>query len=158
MKKRTERLLAIKRIISGYSISSQEELLEKLAEMGFNYTQATLSRDLKFLKVGKVVDERRGYIYVLPETRVMKDKVEIGQNFQVRGFISLDFSENLAVIKTLPGFAGSIASAIDNLNAFEILGTIAGDDTILVIPREKVMRTDVKNVLTMVIPEINNVE
>ena len=155
MKKRTERLLTIKRIISSYRISSQDELLEKLSELGFKYTQATLSRDLKFLKVAKVVDESLGYVYVLPEMRSIREEPKSESNLPINGFISLDFSESLAVIKTLPGFAASIASAIDNIKAYEILGTIAGDDTILIIPREKVLRTDLRNLLAMVIPEID---
>ncbi|MFC2138784.1 arginine repressor [Bacteroidota bacterium] len=155
MKKRTERLLTIKRIISSYRISSQEELLDKLEELGFNYTQATLSRDLKFLKVAKVVDETLGYVYVLPEMRSFREEPKSEPNLPINGFLSLDFSDNFAVIKTLPGYAASIAFAIDNLKAYEILGTIAGDDTILIIPREKVLRTDLRNLLAMVIPEID---
>jgi len=155
MKKRTERLLTIKRIISSYRISSQDELLDKLDELGFKYTQATLSRDLKFLKVAKVVDESLGYVYMLPEMRSIKEEPKSKSDLTINGFISIDFSENLAVIKTLPGFAASIAFAIDNLKAYEILGTIAGDDTILIIPREKVLRTDLRNLLAMVIPEID---
>ncbi|MBN2519154.1 MAG: hypothetical protein JXB17_01510 [Bacteroidales bacterium] len=155
MKKRTERLMTIKRIISSYRISSQEELLKKLGELGLNYTQATLSRDLKFLKVMKVVDEQMGYVYILPEMKVAREDLNTDENIPVHGFISLEFSDNLAVIKTLPGYAASIALAIDNLKAYEVLGTIAGDDTILVIPREKILRTDIKNILAMVISDIN---
>ncbi len=155
MKKRTERLLAIKRIISSYRISSQEELLEKLSELGFTYTQATLSRDLKFLKVAKVVDESMGYVYILPEMRSAKEEPRTELNLPINGFLSIDFNDNFAVIKTLPGYAASIAFAIDNLKAYEILGTIAGDDTILIIPREKVLRTDLRNLLAMVIPAID---
>lgn len=156
MKKRTERLLAIKRIINSYKVSSQEELLAKLDELGFKYTQATLSRDLKFLKVAKVVDESLGYVYVLPEMRTPNEAPKTETSLPINGFLGLEFSGNLAVIKTLPGYAASIAFAIDNLKAYEILGTIAGDDTLLIIPREKVLRTDLRGLLAMVIPEIDN--
>ena len=155
MKKRTERLLTIKRIISTYPISGQDELLEKLNDMGFNYTQATLSRDLKFLKVGKIVDDSKGNIYVLPEMQIIKETSGEDKKFPVSGFLSLEFSGNLAVIKTMPGFAGGIASAVDNLKTYEILGTIAGDDTILIIPRNNVSQADIRSRLALAIPEIN---
>ena len=67
--------------------------------------------------------------------------------FPLNGFISMDFAQHMALIRTRPGYANSIASAIDELNAFEILGTIAGDDTILLIPRDGISRVDVKNTL-----------
>ena len=154
MKRRTERLLAIKRIISTFSISSQDELMDKLAELDYSYTQATLSRDLKFLKVGKFADEIKGTRYILPEMQTVKEDSETDKKFPVSGFQTLEFTNNLAVIRTLPGFAGGIASAIDNLKAYEILGTIAGDDTILIIPRENIPQSNIKNLLAMVIPEI----
>jgi transcriptional regulator of arginine metabolism len=68
--------------------------------------------------------------------------------FPVNGFISIDFAHHMAIIRTRPGYANSIASAIDELNSYELLGTIAGDDTILLIPREGVNREDIKNTLT----------
>ncbi|MFC2087281.1 arginine repressor [Bacteroidota bacterium] len=154
MRNKTQRLLTIKRIIAEYKISSQEELLDNLKEHGFKYTQATLSRDLKFLRVVKVFDEHSGYIYVLPESR--KNVLDAGRISEapVTGFVSLEFSNNFAVIKTLPGYASSIAYAIDSLSSFEILGTIAGDDTILIIPRDSAARADIRNVLSMVIPDL----
>ena len=154
MKKRTDRLVAIKRMINTYSISSQDELLEKLADLGYKFTQATLSRDLKFLKVGKIANEKGEYIYVLPEMQVLKEDRNVDNKVPISGFRSLEFSNNFAVMRTQPGFASGIALAIDNMNAYEILGTIAGDDTILIIPREDVSKADVRNILTMVIPEI----
>jgi transcriptional regulator of arginine metabolism len=66
--------------------------------------------------------------------------------------MSLEFARNMAVVKTHPGYAASIASAIDELNAFEIMGTIAGDDTILLIPRDDVGREDIKNALAVLFP------
>jgi transcriptional regulator of arginine metabolism len=76
----------------------------------------------------------------------------------VTGFLSIEFSGNFAVIKTVPGYASSIASRIDKDDYFEILATIAGDDTILVIPREGVNKNDVLNVLAMIMPEIKDNE
>ena len=128
--------------------------MDELKKMGYDFTQATLSRDLKFLKVGKMRDEEKGSIYVLPEESNSLNGKMIRENVPANGFLSIDFSGNFAVIKTLPGFASSIAYTIDSMKLFEILGTIAGDDTILVIVREEVKRWDISRKLSMVIPEI----
>ena len=152
MKTRTQRLLAIRKIIEGEAISNQEDLLKKLDKSGFDLTQATLSRDLKFLQAGKRPDKERGYVYILPGKNTESVPPAREGTFPLNGFVSIDFAWNMALIKTLPGYAGSIASAIDALDAFEILGTIAGDDTIMLIPREGVSRDDVINVLAVLIP------
>jgi transcriptional regulator of arginine metabolism len=154
MKSRTQRLMAIRKIIESEKINSQEALLEKLAEKGHVVTQATLSRDLKFLRVGKVPDKRKGYVYRLSEGEAGQGNGLNGTSYPVNGFISIEFAQHLGVIRTMPGSANSIAYQIDHLEAFEILGTVAGDDTILIIPREDVTREDVLNVLVKVLPEI----
>jgi transcriptional regulator of arginine metabolism len=154
MGNRTERLLAIKDIISNNEISSQEELLHQLEERGLNFTQATLSRDLKFLKVSKIADSSKGYIYQLPESILEHNRPMGDGTYSARGFISLQFANKLAVIKTLPGYASSIATVIDSANPFEIIGTIAGDDTILLIPHDNVTEQDVRNALILIIPEL----
>jgi len=134
MSGRDTRLKAIRKIIADTKVSSQEQLLHRLDEEGVSITQATLSRDLKALKVGKVPDAGGGYYYALSENdgESVQGYVE---DFK-RGYLSLAFSHNLAVIKTLAGHADTVAIALDRLNFPEILGTIAGDDTILVILRE----------------------
>ena len=152
MKTRTQRLLAIRRIIERNAIGNQEELLKKLGGAGFELTQATLSRDLKFLQVGKVPDKEQGYVYFLPGENPEPEQRTSQGIFPLNGFISIEFTLHMAVIKTRPGYANSIASAIDGLNAFEILGTVAGDDTILLIPRDGISNEDVKNVLVELFP------
>ncbi len=152
MGNRTERLLTIKELISSLKISSQEELLGLLEERGLTYTQATLSRDLKFLKVNKIADPEKGYIYELPEQHVVMS--DVAESYAAQGFISIKFANNLGVIKTMPGYAPSIASMIDKSNPFEIVGTIAGDDTILIIPHDNVSERDVLNTLILIIPEL----
>lgn len=136
-------------------VSSQEELLNILEEKGLNYTQATLSRDLKFLKVNKIADSEKGYIYELPEQHNSVG-VEYAESYAAKGFVSIQFSNNLGIIKTLPGYASSIASLIDRSNPFEIVGTIAGDDTILIVPHENVNEKDVINALILIIPELKD--
>ncbi len=150
---RTRRLLEIKRLIKDNKISNQEELLVMLNDNGYNFTQATLSRDLKFLKVGKLADDEKGHIYVLPNGNY-EDQINEGELTDAVniGFLSLDYTGNMAVVKTLPGFASGIAYKIDGIKAYEIIGTIAGDDTILVIAREGISRQALHEILTTAIP------
>ncbi len=152
MGSRTERLLAIKRLIANHTISSQEELLALLEADGLHFTQATLSRDLKFLKVNKISDPEKGYVYELPDQHAPVN--EVAESYAAQGFISLQFANNLGVIKTRPGYAPSIAALIDQSNPFEIVGTIAGDDTILIIPNDAVKPQDVIHCLVLIIPEL----
>jgi transcriptional regulator of arginine metabolism len=152
MGNRTERLLTIKEIILKNKVSCQEELLELLEKRGLNYTQATLSRDLKFLKVNKISDSGKGYIYELPDQHSQNN--DIATTYAAAGFISLQFANHFGVIKTIPGYASSLASLIDKATPFEIIGTIAGDDTILLIPRDSITESDVKNALALIIPEL----
>ncbi|MFW5644590.1 MAG: arginine repressor [Bacteroidota bacterium] len=153
MKNKNERLLQIRRLINNERIASQEELLNLLKEKGFSMTQATLSRDLKHLRVSKVFDEEKGYIYFLPEED-NHSSVTPWSGFLIEGFVSLEFAQGLFVMKTLPGYANSIGSAMDSMNLIEIAGTIAGDDTILIIPRDGVKKEDIQNQLGKVIPNI----
>lgn len=151
MSNRNERLMAIRRLISSRNISSQDALLKLLVKQGFEMTQATLSRDLKYLKVAKMPDDSKGYVYILPDKdQVVEETVAGGPGYG--GLISVDFAQGMAILRTLPGHAGSIAYTIDNLNAYEIAGTIAGDDTILLIPRDGVSRHDLVNLLRTRIP------
>lgn len=156
MKNRTQRLIAIKNVITTRKVGSQEELLTLLKSEGFELGQATLSRDLKFLKVAKVADPDKGYIYVVPEG-VNAETVAAGNpkvNYLADGFESLEFSGNLAVIKTLPGYASSIAVVIDGAKPMEIIGSIAGDDTILLVMREGLSRNDLISALILIMPKL----
>ncbi len=99
-------------------------------------TQATLSRDLKTLKVGKVSEGHDGYHYTLTgEGGFEEPEQAFIQDFQ-RGFVGVEFSANLGVIRTLTGHADSVAIALDSLHIDDILGTVAGDDTVVAIFRE----------------------
>ena len=143
--------MEIRRLIGSRNVSSQDELMKLLEQQGYELTQATLSRDLKYLKVAKMPDDRTGYVYILPDKEQVPGEVELpGQGFN--GLVSVDFAQGMAILKTLPGHAGSIAYTIDHLNIYEIAGTIAGDDTILLIPRDGVKRNDLINILKMRIP------
>lgn len=157
MKNRVQRQLEIRRIIAKGNVHSQEELLAALKIKGFDLTQATLSRDLKFLQVAKVPHPLNGYIYIIPDDGQEDLKpVKSKDNFLAEGFKGLEFSGNLAVMKTLPGYASTIAAVIDSARQWEILGTIAGDDTILIIRREGTTNADLINALVFVIPKLRN--
>ena len=158
IKKKANRLDAIKMIISSKEISSQEELIQALGEEGFTLTQATLSRDLKQLKVAKAANTNGRYVYVLPNDILYKRPVRQAASEMLRsnGFISLQFSHNIAVIRTRPGYASSIAYDIDNRECPAILGTIAGDDTIMLVLAERVTHDEVRRFLENVIPNIKD--
>ena len=157
MKSKNNRLDAIKMIISSKEVGSQEELLQELLKEGYSLTQATLSRDLKQLKVAKAASMNGNYVYVLPNNTMYKRMTEqhsATEMLRFNGVVNLEFSGNLAVIKTRPGYASSVAYDIDNHNFDEILGTIAGDDTILLVLREGCTRTSVINALSLIIPNM----
>ncbi|RLD27761.1 MAG: arginine repressor [Bacteroidetes bacterium] len=151
MKNRNERLMEIRRLIAKQNISSQDELMKLLEKQGFELTQATLSRDLKYLKVAKMPDNNSGYVYILPDKEQTIEQVDLPEP-GINGLVSINYAQGMAVLRTLPGHASSIAYAIDNLDAYEIAGTIAGDDTILLIPRDGVSKTDVVNLLKLRMP------
>ena len=157
MKSKNNRLDTIKMIISSKEIGSQEELLQELTKEGFRLTQATLSRDLKQLKVAKAASMNGNYVYVLPNNTMYK-RMTVQQSasemMMYNGFVSIEFSANLAVVKTRPGYASRLAYDIDMHNCYEILGTIAGDDTILLVVREGCTHAEVRMALSDIIPNI----
>ena len=156
MKKKETRLDAIKMIISSQEIGSQDDLLQVLLQEGFVLTQATLSRDLKQLKVAKASSMNGKYVYVLPNDIMYKRAGEqtAGEMMKHSGFVSIQFSGNLAVIRTRPGYASSMAYDIDNHECLDILGTIAGDDTIMLVLREGASTNMVQRFLSTIIPNI----
>ena len=157
MKVKNSRMEAIKMLISSQELSSQEEVLHALEVEGFKLTQATLSRDLKQLKVAKAASMNGKYVYVLPNETMYKrisNPKSAMEMIQSPGFVSINFSGNIGVIKTRPGYASSIAYNIDNSNIPEIIGTIAGDDTIFIIIKESAFKRDVIDALNMVIPNL----
>lgn len=158
MRIKSRRLEAIKKIISSQEIGSQEDLLNELNRQGYQLTQATLSRDLKQLKVAKAASMSGNYVYVLPNDTLYKrltGNESLQDMMRSTGFVSIEFSGNMAVIKTRPGYASSLAYDIDVRHFEEILGTIAGDDTILLIIREHYSHTQVRKALQHIITNIN---
>ena len=139
MKVKNSRMETLKMLISSQELSSQEEVLKALSKEGYKLTQATLSRDLKQLKVAKAASMNGKYVYVLPNETMYKrvsNPRSLKEMMMTPGFLSINFSGNMIVIKTRPGYASSIAYNIDNHDIPEILGTIAGDDTIFLVKKE----------------------
>lgn len=150
MKTKNSRLEALRLIISSQQLGNQEEVMKALKREGFHVTQATLSRDLKQLKVAKASTLGGSYIYVLPnETmyRRVSTAASVREMMQMAGFLSIHFAGNMGVIKTRPGYASALAWNIDRGNIPQILGTIAGDDTIFVVIREGCSPDEVKKAL-----------
>ena len=117
MKIKTSRMEALKMLISSQELGSQEEVLQALAKEGYTVTQATLSRDLKQLKVAKAASMNGRYVYVLPNETMYKrvpNPRSAREMLMTSGFTSINFSGNMIVIKTRPGYASSIAYNIDN--------------------------------------------
>lgn len=143
----------IQSILREEEIANQDILLNKLIERGFELTQATLSRDMKELKVVKAPTSSGVYCYQLASD-IQSIEEENSEPITSLGFIKIEFSGQLAVIKTRPGYAMAIAAEIDKKATTHILGTVAGDDTILLIPRETITREEVINALATFIPNI----
>lgn len=157
MKNRKQRVELIVDLIRTKCIPSQVELLKLIAERGFHVTQATLSRDLKLLKITKMSSGRGKFMYILPDSNLLKDNllksgdVDLNTNCQ-GGFISLQISGNMAVIKTRNGYAAGLAYDMDISNRSEILGTIPGSDTIFCVMREGMTHDEIRKVFASLVP------
>ncbi|MBQ9584606.1 MAG: ArgR family transcriptional regulator [Muribaculaceae bacterium] len=141
MKNKKERLQLILSLVKKNSIGSQNELAQLLKDNGCEVTQATLSRDLKSMKITKVSTNDGGYMYIIPDNNRLQDSMLMSgrhsmTSHQQVGFISIKLSGNIAVIKTRNGYAAGLAYDIDMSHSSEVLGTIAGADTVFAIMRE----------------------
>ena len=133
---KNQRQAKILEIISNKNVETQEQLLALLQEAGFRGTQATISRDIKELRIVKELTSLGTYRYTTSSN-------EVGGSFSTKlntifreCVISFDYAQNIIVIKTLPGLASAAGSAIDSMNLSVILGTLAGDDTVMVVMRD----------------------
>ncbi len=151
---KTKRLPLIEKIITGENISSQELLLKRLRAKGISCTQATLSRDLRQLGAGRIADGKGGYRYAVIDNK--GGPVAMPGNIQLLPVIrDIVDARGLIVIRTLPGNASNTAFYIDNSSRYEIAGTIAGDDTILIIPREGTTNSQVHTCLEIILPGLH---
>lgn len=130
------RLLKIKELITEYEIETQEDIVEHLQKEGFNVAQATVSRDIKELQLIKVPTTEGRYKYAVPAQHHALPHRKLKRTLN-DNFVNIDAANNLVVMHCLPGTANAIGSLIDNMAWSELLGTICGDDTILLICRSE---------------------
>lgn len=132
---KNKRQEAIVELIARYEIQTQEELIRRLQERGFVATQATVSRDIRELKLMKGTGEGGVHKYILPTAQKVNTP-RFGSSLH-ESIVHIDSAENLIVVKTYPGMASAVASCIDTFNIHEIVGCVAGDDAILVVVRSR---------------------
>lgn len=133
---KTQRQAKIMEIISNQDVETQEQLLDALRAAGFNSTQATISRDIKELRIIKELTSFGTYRYTT-STKEVSGSFSSRLNTIFRECVTdFDYAQNLMVIKTIPGLASAAGSAIDAMNMSVVIGTLAGDDTVLVIMRD----------------------
>ena len=133
---KTKRQDEIIRLISAGDIETQEDLASALRSLGFKVTQATISRDIRELRLVKVASKNGGFKYAKPE----KHEIAVSERLArilTDSMVNVDFSGNIIVVKTISGSANVAAEAIDNLGWTEIIGTIAGDNTIFIVVRDE---------------------
>ena len=125
----------ILQIIAEHNIETQDELISKLCDSGFDVTQATVSRDIKQLQLVKIATDDGKYKYALPRKDDTTSNAKF-KNILYETAISAQNSENIVVIKTYPGMANAAAAAVDALAGEMIIGCIAGDDTIFIVVKD----------------------
>ena len=157
MKQRLTRLKTIRKLIKSYPIESQEMLLGYLDREGFSVTQATLSRDLKMLKVSNVSNGKGDYVYTVPSEDHPHETEQAGVQDFLRGYISIDYSGNMAVIKTYSGHTELISMSLENMGLESVLGIIAGrDNCVFICLREGVSGEQFLRELKDRIPELED--
>lgn len=129
---RQEKLLEL---ISRYEIDTQDELIARLRECGYDVTQATVSRDIRDLKIVKMMTRKGSYRYVLPKQANEGASPKFSTAL-IDSIVHVDSACNIVVIKTYPGLANAVAVGIDHMNFSQILGCVAGDDTIMIATRD----------------------
>lgn len=152
MANKVSRMEAIRLLLSTQEITNQVQLRQMLKEEGFDVTQATISRNLQQMKVTKALNEQGYSVYVLPNNtqyRRVRETKSVSEMKQRNGLLSIDFSGNIGVLRTRPGYASSLAYDIDNSSIPAILGTVAGDDTVLIVIEEGTPREQVRKALML---------
>ena len=141
---KSQRQSRILELISKYEIETQDDMMLRLKNEGFKVTQATVSRDLKELKLTKVPTARGTYRYSVNSGRYHAGNVKFN-SAMADSIVGVDYSLNNVVIKTYPGLAQAVASAVDTLNMHNILGCVAGDDTIIIVTRDEESSLEISN-------------
>lgn len=133
---KSQRQAKILEIITTKNVETQEQLLEELKNSGYRTTQATISRDIKELRIVKELSSLGSYRYTISAGELSNGfSAKLNAIFK-ECVMSLDYAQNIVIIRTLPGLAGAAASAIDSMNMNAIVGSLAGDDTVMVVMRD----------------------
>ena len=133
---KSQRQAKILEIISTRNVETQEQLLLALQEAGFRGTQATISRDIKELRIVKELTSLGTYRYSAPSNDLVGSFANRLNNIFREGVVSFDYARNIIVLRTLPGLASAAASAVDAMNMNAVVGTLAGDDTVMIVMRD----------------------
>ena len=153
MGNKNERLCIIKKIINEELIGSQEELITRLEMQGIKATQSTLSRDFKEINISKMPHPEKGYIYVLSENISNESASNIANLGDA--ILGINFSQNIGVITTKSGYASAVSVIIDSRKSKDILGTLAGDNAIMLILREGATHQQIEEFLSTIFPGLN---
>ena len=150
-KHRQEKMLEL---ISRYEIDTQDELIERLRDHGYEVTQATVSRDIRELKIAKMTTGNGTYRYVLPK---QQSDAATGMRFSntlIDSIVSVDHACNIVVLKAYAGLAQAVAVGIDGMNMHQVLGCVAGDDTILIVARDAECATVIADRIRMLLKNL----
>ena len=126
----------IAELINSYEIETQDELIARLREHQFDVTQATVSRDIREMHVSKMTTGRGTYRYVLPPKRETNAWSGFSSKM-LHSIVSVDHAQNIVVVKSYAGLAGAVAVSIDSMNQPDVLGCVAGDDTVMIVCRDE---------------------
>lgn len=140
---RQEKILEI---INKYEVETQEDLIARLIEAGVSVTQATVSRDIRELKLTKVLTGRGSYRYIRSDRSNGTENVRFN-NALADSIQNVDYAGNIIVLKTYPGLASAVATGIDAMHMIEMLGCVAGDDTIMIVARNEDMASELSEKL-----------
>ena len=150
--KRASRLIIIEKLVRENVITSQEDLLMLMEGAGMKCTQATLSRDLRQLGISRGFDGKGGYRYMLPGKKAQEAETLPGNESEA--VTGITWARGMLLIYTHPGFASAVALRIDRAGRYEIAGTVAGDDTILLIPRDNISNEAIEECLSLIFRNI----
>ena len=141
-------------LISRYEIDTQDELIERLRDHGFEVTQATVSRDIRELKIAKMMSGNGSYRYVLPKQSSDGASGMGFSNSLIDSIVSVDHACNIVVLKTYSGLAQAVAVGIDGMNMHQVLGCVAGDDTIMIVSRDEECATVIADRIRMLMKNL----
>ena len=150
---KSNRQRKILEIVNRYHVETQDDLIARLMDEDYNVTQATVSRDIRELQLTKVLTGKGTYRYVAPK----KEDMVVGLKFNaalVDSITHVEFAMNIIVIKTYPGLAQAVAAGVDNLAIAEVLGCVAGDDTIMIVARDEECATVIADRIRMLMKNL----